>query len=140
VLYLKPAVLEVEAVKKRGGDLPLPSGINTQQPDAVSAPKDLGKDSDSDDSITNSLEAPKINTQVTPQGTFSDTSTEPDSDNKDPGDFGAGKPKAQHPATDQQGTSLSDTNLGKDSDTGETKSTKSWDSVSSGAANNIRSK
>lgn len=138
-VWQKPAVLEAQAAKKNAGDLPLPA-VNTQQPDAVRVDKDLGKDSETDDSATSSLEAPKINTQVAPKGKMSDTSTSPDSDNNDPGDFGAGKPKAQHPATDQQGVSLSDTDMGKDSDTGECKSTKMMDSVSKKAPDATRSK
>lgn len=122
-VWMQPAVLETTAA--RHGD-PTP---NVQQPDAVAVSNDLGKDSDSDDAVTDSLEAPSINSQVSPQGSFSDTGTAPDSDNNDPGDFGAGKPAATHLPGDQSGTSLSDTDLGRDSDTGETKTTKSWDGV-----------
>lgn len=102
------------AMQRQAGDLPS-TNVNQQQPDAEAVPsKVLGPDSDTHGEI------PKpsgIKPQVNPQGNFADTSTEPDSDNRDPGDYGAGKPKAQHPATDQKGTGLSDTDLGPDSET-----------------------
>jgi hypothetical protein len=103
-----------------------PGKINTQQPDAVSVESDLGPDSSTEDL----LPEPKINTQTPPGGSMSDTSM-----NQTPGDaaFSVPKPKTQHPATDQKGTSLGDTNMGKDQTCSETKNTRKWDSVSSNA-------
>lgn len=141
-VWMKPAIMQVEAQKG-----PTPPSINTQQPDYVQVPKDLGKDSETDDAATSAVEAPTINTQVDtiatqPGASGADTSTQPDTETNDPGDFGAGKPKTQHPATDQKGVSLTPTDLGKDSDTGESQggTTKMMDSTSSGAYNNVRSK
>jgi hypothetical protein len=74
--------------------------------------------------------APLINEQTDPQGQFADGDmTGHGSDSDDPGDFGAGKPTPHHLPEDQSGTSLADTDLGKDSDTGENKTTKLWDKV-----------
>lgn len=104
--------------------------VNNQQPDAVSVAKGvLGKDTTSDEGF----KQPKINNQVKPQGNFSNTSTEPGTESKDPGNFGAGKPKAQHPATEQKGVSLSDTSTEPDSSGRDNAQTKKWDSVSKSA-------
>lgn len=136
-VWMKPAVMSMEA----GVEAPQ---VNTQQPDYVDAPDDLGPDSETDDGATNALEAPAVNEQVDtiaaqPGSEGTDTSTEPDSDNKDPGDYGAGAIKQQHPASDQAGTSAPNPDLGKDSDTGETKSTKDWESTSGKAYGDQRS-
>lgn len=125
------------AINKNAGDLPSTS-VNTQQPDSVSVTKNvIGPDSDTHGEIKT---PGKPKTQVTPQGTFSNTSTEPDSDNKDPGAFGAPKPKAQHPATDQKGTSLSDTNMGQHSDSQMGKMMRDMDSKSKAAPQSMQSK
>lgn len=109
--------------------------VNAQQPDAVKVPgKVLGPESES-----KHFTIPKPKTQITPQGTFAEVGTEEGSDSRDPKDFGAGKPKAQHPATDQKGVSLSDTNLGKDSET-DTGLTKKMESTSKAAPGALRSK
>jgi len=127
------------ALGKLAGDLPSTT-VNQQQPAAVAQGKGnavLGPDSDTKGEIST---PGGIKSQSKPQGTFSDTSTEPDSDNRDPGDFGAGKPKAHHPATDQQGVGLSDTELGKDSDHQENKLTRKMDQMSKAAPSVMRSK
>jgi len=122
---------------RRAGDLPSTS-VNQQQPDAISIGNDVpGPDSETKGEIPN---PGKPKTQVKPQGTFSNTSTEADSDNKDPGDFGASKPKSQHPATDQSGTSLSDTNLGSHSDSEMGKVMRDMDSKSKNAPKSMQSK
>jgi hypothetical protein len=123
------------AKKKKKADLPLPK-VNQQQPDAVAA-QSLGPDSEQND-----MKGPgKIKTQQgKPQGTFSDTSHEPDSDNKDPGTFGAGKPKAQHPVTDQRGVSLPSTEMGKDSDSGDNAVTRKMEQLSRSAPQSMQSK
>jgi hypothetical protein len=124
------------AMIKEAGDLPSTS-VNTQQPDAVSTDKNLGPDSETQGEIPTEKGKP----QVSPQGTFADTSTEPDTDNKDPGDFGAGKPKVQHPATDQQGVKLpGDTNLGPDSETQMGGMMKDMESRSKAAPQSMQSK
>ena len=124
------------AVKKEAGDLPSTS-VNQQQPDAVSVDKDLGPDSETQGEIPTE----KGKSQVKPQGQFADTSTEPDTDNRDPGDYGAGKPKAQHPATDQQGVKLpGDTNLGSDSETQMGGMMKDMESKSKAAPQSMQSK
>lgn len=124
---------------KGAGDLPSTS-VNMQQPDAVSVGTGsgvLGPDSETKGDIKT---PGKPKTQVKPQGTFADTSTEADSDNRDPGDYGAGKPKAQHPATDQQGVSLPETGLGSDSETEMGKLMKDFDSRSKAAPQSMQSK
>jgi hypothetical protein len=122
---------------KDAGDLPSTS-VNTQQPDSVSVSNDVpGPDSETKGEIPN---PGKPKSQVSPQGTFSNISTEADSDNKDPSDFGAGKPKTQHPAIDQQGTSLSDTSLGSHSDSDMGKAMKDMDSKSKNAPKSMQSK
>lgn len=93
----------------------------------------LGEHSDTDDAVTMSLEAPVINDQVAPQGEFSDTSTEPGSDSRDPGDFGAGAPAAQHAGDEPPGTSLSDTEFEVDSSSGENDATRMMDEISKDA-------
>lgn len=131
-----PAVMA--SLEKIAGDIPS-TKVNPQQPDAEKIPKGvLGKDSDAEDPGDFGVGKPK--TQVKPQGKFSPTKVDKESDSRDPGDFGAGKPKVQHPATDQQGTSLSDTNLGKDSETQMGKITKKMDSASKAAPNALRSR
>lgn len=130
------------AMQRNAGDLPS-TKVNVQQPDAVSLGKGeavLGPDSETHGEIPTVKGKP----QSKPQGTFSDTSTEPDSDNKDPGSFGAPKPKAQHPATEQQGTSTPSTEgpaagLGSDSETQMGGTMKKMDTESSGAHSNVRS-
>jgi hypothetical protein len=126
-------------MNKGAGDLPSTT-VNQQQPDSVSVGKGnavLGQDSDTKGDIKT---PGKPKSQVKPQGTFSDTSTEADSDNNDPGDFGAGKPKAQHPITDQQGVSLPDTNLGQHSDSQMGGLMKDMDSKSKAAPQSMQSK
>jgi hypothetical protein len=120
-------------------------GINEQQPDYVPVPDDatqvLGPDSETDDEATNALDAPGIKQQhpATDQGgvKLPDSSTEPDTSNRDPGDFGAGSIVQQHPATDQKGTKLPNKELGKDLATGDNKTTKEWDATS-GKANKLQ--
>ncbi len=119
----------------RRAELPTPSKVNTQQPDAVKA-EDLGEDSDTKGEIPN---PGSIKSQHDPQGNFAETSTEPDTDDRDPGDFGAASPVVQHPATDQSGTSLSDTDLGEDSDTGDNQVTREMGQRSRQAPNVMRS-
>jgi hypothetical protein len=131
--------MPMEAGKKKA-DLPSTS-VNQQQPDSVSVPSDLGPDSETQGDIST---PGKIKQQVPAQsqsGTSqADQSTEPDSDNKDPDDFGAGKPKIQHPATDQAGVSLPGTDLGQDSERQMGPTIKQMESESAGAYQNVRSK
>jgi len=125
--------------KKRKADLPSIS-VNTQQPDAISVGKGdslLGPDSETHGDIKT---PGKPKSQVKPQGTFGDVSTEPDSDNRDPGDYGAGKPKIQHPATDQKGIKLPATELGPDSETQMGVVMKDMDSRSKAAPQSMQSK
>ena len=130
----EPEEMPVVAGKKQA-DVPTPKKINTQQEDWVKA-EGLGKDSDQEDL----LPLPgKIKTQIKPQGKFSDPKLGPETDSKDPGSFGAGKPQAQHPITDQKGVKLPSTDLGDDSDTGDNTTTKKWDSESAAAYGNQRS-
>jgi len=132
---------------------PSPRKINTQQDDWVNLPgggEVLGPDSETVPSTTNSVEAPKINTQVDPMNqpgaSGADTSTQPDTETRDPKRFDAPKPEATgHTFTGPGGgwgTSYTDKNLGKDSDTGESQggTTNMMSSESSGAYGNIRSK
>lgn len=126
-------------ILKDAGDLPSTT-VNYQQPDSVSVGKGnavIGPDSETNGEIKT---PGKPKSQVKPQGTFSNTSTEPDSDNRDPGDFGAGKPKVHHPATDQQGVSLPDTNLGQHSDSQMGKMMRDMDSKSKAAPQSMQSK
>jgi hypothetical protein len=117
-------------------DLPA-TKVNQQQPDAVT-PAKLGPDTEQ----TGQLPSPgKIKTQQgKPDGKLSDTSHEPDSDRKDPGTFGAGKPKAQHPVTDQRGVKLPSTDMGKDSDTGDNAVTRKMEQMSGAAPQSMQSK
>ena len=122
--------------KKKKADLPS-TKVNQQQPDAVQVSK-LGPDTEQ----TGQLPSPgKIKTQQgKPDGKLSDTSHEPDSDRKDPGTFGAGKPKAQHPITDQRGVKLPSTEMGKDSDTGDNAVTRKMEQMSGAAPQSMQSK
>ena len=145
-IYSRPGLLSAEAAHRtaeESGPEFKPS-VNEQQDDYVNVPDDasqvLGPDSETDDSANQALEAPNINEQVDtiaeqPGTSGADTSTEPDTETNDPGDFGAGSIQPHHPATDQQGVSLPNTDLGEDSDTGDNPTTKKWDSVSSGTPN-----
>ena len=127
---------KAKARKVKKADIPLPK-VNQQQPDAVT-PGKLGPDTDQKGSIPT---PGKIKNQTgKPQGNFAPTKMEEDSDNRDPSTFSAGSPKAQHPATDQRGTSLPSTDLGTDSDTGDNAVTKDMISKSKNAPNTIRSK
>lgn len=97
--------------------------VNTQQPNAVSVPSDLGADSETDDSVTDAVEAPKVNQYVRMQDQAG-TSASPgdlgrDSETKDPGSFGAPKPKPHPDRQPQSGESFSNTDLGRDSETDE---------------------
>lgn len=115
-VWTKPAILSIEAQKVNMGE-------------------------SADDDASSMTPGGGIKSQHAPQGQFADGDmTGHGADDKDPGDFGADKPKAQHDAKDQKGTSLSSTDMGKDSDTGESKTTRSMDSVSKGAPKNVRSK
>jgi hypothetical protein len=122
--------------KKKKADLPS-TKVNQQQPDAVQVSK-LGPDTEQ----TGQLPSPgKIKTQTgKPQGNFAETGHEPDSDRKDPGTFGAGKPKAQHPITDQRGVKLPSTEMGKDSDTGDNAVTRKMEQMSGAAPQSMQSK
>jgi len=128
-MALTPSTELPKAGSAKQADIPTPK-VNQQQPDAVT-PEDLGPDSDTKGEVPM---PGKIKTQIDPQGTFADTGTEPDSDNRDPGTFGAEKPKIQHKPTEQSGVSLPATDLGKDSDAGDNKVTKKMDSVSKAAS------
>lgn len=117
--------------------------VNEQQDDYVNLGEGddvLGPDSETDPSANSALEADSINEQVDTvkdQAGAEGASTEQQSDTEtnDPKDYGAyagDAPKAQHPATDQKGVSLTDKDLGQDSDTGESQggSTEEWESAS----------
>lgn len=136
----------LQADKPKG---PQPSKINQQQDDYVSLPgagELLGPDSDTYEQ--GGPEPKKINQQIDPMkqpgASSSDTATQPDSSARDPGDFGAGKgyDPSGHVTFDGPGwgQSWSDTNLGKDTQTGDNATTRSMDSLSSGAYSNVRSK
>jgi hypothetical protein len=130
-----PAVMA--SLEKIAGDIPS-TKVNTQQPDAEKVPKNvLGPDSDTKGDIKT---PGKPKSQVKPQSTFSNTKVDKESDSRDPGDFGAGKPKAQHPDTDQQGVSKAPTELGKDSDHQDNKTTRNMDSKSKAAPKSMQSK
>lgn len=110
-------------VKKRA------QNVNTQQPDYVQVPSDLGPDSETDDAASNALEAPQVNSQVPMQSqSGTSDSVEPssplghDSETRDVGSFGAPKPRAQPDQQSQTGESFASTDgpaagLGADSET-----------------------
>ena len=130
-----PAVMAT--LERIAGDIPS-TNVNTQQPDAESIAKGiLGPDSDTH----GDLKTPgKPKSQVKPQGTFSNTKIDSESDSRDPGDFGAGKPKPQHVDTDQQGVSKSQVDLGRDSDNEMGKLMRDFDSKSKAAPQVMQSK
>lgn len=122
------------------GKMPLPSGIKVQQPPRVSIPKNvLGPDSEGDDPAVMS---PKVKTQHgSPGGKLSPTQMGGGEEDLDPKVMNPKKPPADGSyGLVGKGTSLSDTKLGPDSQTGNNSTTKQWDSVSKGAPKNIRSK
>jgi len=136
--------------QRRMPDHPKP---NTQQDDWVNLKgggEVLGPDSETDGSATDVIEPGKINEQVDPMdqpgASGADTSWGPDSDNRDPKRFNAPKPESTgHNFTGPGsgwGTSYTDKNLGKDSDTGESQggTTNTMSSESAGAYGNVRSK
>lgn len=107
--------------------------VNTQQPDAVSANPHLEDEGDE-----SALEAPTINTQVDPQGNFADTELGKDSETKDPGSFGAAKPKPHPDRETQPGESFADTDLGRDSET-DPNVGKAYDQAAQKASDSYRS-
>lgn len=109
-VWTQPAIMEHQAQ--------FDPSVNNQQPDAVSVDKDLGPDSETDDTVSNALEVSTINTQAPVSGTPSkDTALGKDSETNDPGSFGAPKPKAHPDQQPQKGESFADTDLGRDSET-----------------------
>jgi hypothetical protein len=127
---------------------PSPKKINEQQDDWVNLPgggEMLGPDSETQEGYSD----PKVNTQVDtiskqPGSEGADTSTEPGTDSRDPGDFDAGKgyDADGHVTFDGPGwgQSWSDTGMGSDSQTGDNETTSSMDGVADGAYSNVRSK
>jgi len=136
-IYSKPAVLHMEGAKQAGMPVPKP---NASQGAQVSVPKPnalLGKSSD--DGHPASLGAKgKPKAQQKPQGKFSNPDLGADSAAGHPPSLSTPKPKAQQPKA--KGTSMGDPSLGKQTDAGDNKTTKSWTSVSKGAPGGIRSK
>lgn len=119
--------------------MPQPA-VNNQQADAVATPPDLGRDSETDDTVTNAIEAPKINSQVPAQSQSGTSQAEgtlgKDTETNDPGNFGASKPQAHSDRQTNQGESFSPTSgpaggLGADTETGP--HTKAFDSASAKA-------
>jgi hypothetical protein len=120
--------------------------VNTQQPDKVNVGDGsavLGPDSSTGEGI----ESPSVNEQVEPLSqpgaSGADTAMAGGGSDADPKSFGAPKPPADghvQSGDDAPGTSHGDTDLGSDLATGENAETKSWDSESAGAYNNVRSK
>jgi hypothetical protein len=137
-------------VKKRAQLTGNEPAVNTQQPDYVQVPADLGPDSETDDAASNAVEAPKVNQQVPAQsqpGTSDSVEAGAplgsDSETKDPGSFGAPKPKAQPDQQPQQGESHASTEgpaagLGADSET-DPKIHKHMDDVAARASGATRS-
>lgn len=132
--------------------------VHTQQPPANkfpgrphwNVPPNLGEDSETDDAVTDSLDAPEINEQVPAQdqpGTSDSTAGNlgPDSETRDVGSFGAPKPKAQPDQQPQKGESWSPTDgpaagLGSDSETDEALTKKEFDGPAAKAPDALRSK
>jgi hypothetical protein len=127
---------------------PKPRQINEQQDDWVNLPgggEVLGPDSASGEGFDD----PSVNEQVDtiarqPGSTGADTSTQPDTEIRDPKRFDAPKPDSDgHVFTGPGsgwGTSYGDVDLGEDSDTGDNPVTEEMGSESSGAYSNVRSK
>lgn len=124
---------------------PKPKKINTQQDDWVSLPGG-GEVLGSDSSTAKGPKDPKVNQQVDtiakqPGAKGAPTKIDPDSSVRDPGRFKAPKPKSDgRTLTDGGGRSYTNTNLGEDTQNKENAPTRKWDSVSSGAYRNVRSK
>ena len=113
-------------------------------------PPNLGEDSETDTTVTDSLDAPEVNAQVPAQdqpGT-SDSVGDGlgrDSETRDVGSFGAPKPKAQPDQQPQKGESWSSTDgpaagLGKDSETDDSLTRKEFDGPAAKAPDALRSK
>jgi len=156
--YEKPALTQQQppqmmmAQRRRADEAkgPSPKKINEQQDDWVSlgdGGEVLGPDSTTQDGYPtprSKIKPQQDTIALQPGSDGADTSTEPGTDSRDPGDFGAGKgyDSDGHVTFDGPGwgQSWSDTDLGDDSQTGDNDTTSDMDSVSSGAYQNVRSK
>jgi hypothetical protein len=153
--WSKPALIDLTASRRRA-DKPPPGvdmepSVNETQGDYVQIPEAealLDEDSATDDSVTNAVEPPgKVKTQPSkPQpasGGLSTTDMGGGEEDKDPGDFGAGKPPKDGETTkveNMDGATTPPTDLGHDSMTGDDPVTDGWEHESDQAYGNIRSK
>lgn len=123
-------------IRRAQSRLTLPSA-NTQQPDAVpgigKGDKVLGPDSTGDEPSVFNVK-PKNQPNKNPQGGSSEWNPESESESRDPGDFGAGKPEAHNSTIERsKGTKAPSTDMGSDSSTGENPLSRKMDELSSGA-------
>jgi hypothetical protein len=153
--WSKPALIDLTASRRRA-DKPPPGAdmdpsVNETQGDYVQLPDAealLDEDSATDDSVTDAVEpSGKIETQPsTPQpasGGLSPTDMGGGEEDKDPKDFGAGKPPKDGETTkveNMEGATTPPTDLGHDSMTGDNPVTDGWEHESDQAYGNIRSK
>jgi len=139
---------QVKIGMNKDADIPA-TKVNQQQPDYVNVgtqPLGPGDESDTKGEIPTEKPNAQVPAQSQPGTSAGDTSMSHGSDTKESIPT-PGKPKSQHPATDQKGVKLppvggpgAGLGSGDLSDTAEGKTTRKWDSESAGAYNNQRSK
>jgi hypothetical protein len=128
------------------GKMPTPGAVPVQHGNKVQVPTDaskvLGPDSSTAESANRALDPPgKVKTQHPSQGSFSKTDMGGGEEDKEPRFPGEKKPPANGSyGLVGDGTSLTPTDLGEDSQTGDNPTTKKWDSESKKAPKNMRSK